>query len=496
MKRRPRRAPRSPLDPRYRTPGTPRTPDLSRRRALRLFGSGGAALAGGPLLSACGVGVGGLGEGHANGASEVTGAFDWRKAEGAEISFLQTPHPYQAAFQPLLEEFTELTGITVNTDQVAEADYYTRLNTELASGSGNYDVFMTGAYFLWTYGPPGWMEDLGPWIGNDSATSDEYDFDDVFEGLRTSTAWDFEVGSPLGTGGQWAIPWGFETNVICYNKAEFDRRGVRPAETFDELFELAVDLTDRSEGTYGLAFRGSRSWATIHPGFMTQFTREGCADYSTDGGTLSATMNSDAAVGFTRKWIDLAREAGPTSWTTYDYPDCTADLGSGAALMVFDADSATYPQNIPGNSASAGDLAWHPGPAGPDGNLDTSLWAWCLAMNSASRNKLAAWLFIQWATGKEAQAEAVRTGEMGFANPTRESVFEEAFKPTLDAFPGYQETFERVIDSTRIHFTPQTQFFETTENWAVALQDIYAGQDAEERLDELAEQTTELVNRD
>ncbi|MFJ9556858.1 extracellular solute-binding protein [Nocardiopsis sp. NPDC101807] len=489
--RRHRRPPRTPGTP--LVPGSPGAADLSRRRAMGLLGAGGAAAAGAVLLPGCGLGTGSTAGGE-NGAGEVTGAFDWRKAEGAEISVLQTPHPYQVAFQPLLAQFTELTGITVNADLVAEADYYTRLNTELAGGAGNYDAFMTGAYFIWTYGPPGWMEDLRPWIDNESATSDEYDFDDIYEGLRTSTSWDFTVGSPLGTGGQWAVPWGFETNVICYNKAEFDRRGIRPAETFDELRELAVDLTDRSENTYGLAFRGSRSWATVHPGFMTQFTREGCVDYTLEGDRLVAAMNSEAAVDFTRKWVDLARDAGPTSWTTYDYPDCTADLGSGTAMMVYDADSATYPQNIAGNSAEAGNLAWHPGPAGPDGNYDTNLWTWSLAMSSASRNKLAAWLFIQWATGRDAQSQAVQTGELGFADPTRESVFEDAFKAGLGEFSGYQETFERVIDSTRIHFTPQTQFFENTENWAVALQDIYAGDDAGERLDALARASTDALD--
>jgi multiple sugar transport system substrate-binding protein len=89
----------------------------------------------------------------------------------------------------------------------------------------------------------------------------------------------------------------------------------------------------------------------------------------------------------------------------------------------------------------------------------------------------------------------VQTGQLGFADPTRASVFDGAFKQTLGDFPGYQETFEKVIGSTDIKFTPQTQFFETTEEWAVALQDIYAGQDAQTRLDALAEANTTAVNR-
>src|SRR4051794_27294962 len=319
------------------------TAAISRRNLLRMLGASGAAVAAAPLLAGCVVESGGsTGSGGGSAADEVTGAFSWTRAKGTTIRILQTPHPYQQSFAPLLKEFTELTGITVVPELVDEADYFTKLNTELAGGSGTHDVFMTGAYFIWQYGPPGWMENLTPWLQNSSATSADYDFEDIYEGLRLSTRWDFKRGSPLGFGGQWAIPWGFETNVVCYNKTLFDRRGIKPAETFDNLIQLAHDLTDRGANRYGIAFRGSKSWATVHPGFMTQFTRQGAKDFTVDGGKLSAAMNSDVAVDFTKKWAELAKASGPASWTTYDYTNCTTDLGNGVAAMVYDADSATY----------------------------------------------------------------------------------------------------------------------------------------------------------
>src|SRR3954452_702707 len=153
------------------------------RRALLMAGLGAASL---PVLNACGVGGGGS-DNSGDAAGEVTGGFDWKKASGTKIKILQTPHPYQQSFQPHLKEFTALTGIEVQADLVAEADYFTKLNTELASGAGTYDAFMTGAYFIWQYGPPGWMEDLKPWMDNDKATNPDYDFEDIYEGLRTST---------------------------------------------------------------------------------------------------------------------------------------------------------------------------------------------------------------------------------------------------------------------------------------------------------------------
>src|ERR1700757_5304113 len=118
-------------------------PQMSRRKLLAALGIAGAAAVSVPILSSRGVG---RRVSAPNGAGEVTGGFDWKKASGATINILQTPHPYQLSYQPLLKEFTDLTGITVNVDLVPEADYFTKLNTELAGGSGKHDGFMLGGY--------------------------------------------------------------------------------------------------------------------------------------------------------------------------------------------------------------------------------------------------------------------------------------------------------------------------------------------------------------
>ncbi|MHB1008046.1 MAG: ABC transporter substrate-binding protein [Propionibacteriaceae bacterium] len=462
---------------------------LTRRNVLGALGVGAAGLAASSVLSGC-VGVGGTPApaGGGSAADGITGTFDWKRAAGTTLHLLQTPHVYQQTYEPMLKDFTAKTGITVVADLVPEADYFTKLNTELAGGQGTHDVFMMGAYWVWQYGPPSWLENLDPWLANSSATAPDYDYEDIFEGLRTSMKWDFKDGSKVGTGGTYAIPWGFEINNIAYNKQVFDAKGIKLPNSFDNLIDLAVSLTDRSKNQYGIAFRGSRSWATIHPGFMTQFAREGGVDYEFKNGALTGVMNSDAAVTFTQKWADLAKHAGPTSWTTYDYPQCTGDLGDGVAMMVYDADSATYPKNKPGASKMAGNLGWWAGPPGANGSYATNIWTWALGLNAKSKNKLAAWLFMQWASSKEATTKAVQTGTL--ADPPRKSVFDGPFKQSLGSFPGYLDAFDQVIAESKILFTPQKKFLETTEDWAVALQDIYGGANAKSRLDQLAAEVT------
>lgn len=42
---------------------------------------------------------------HPNGAGEITGSFDCKKLSGQTVRLLQTPHPYQQSFQPLLKDW-------------------------------------------------------------------------------------------------------------------------------------------------------------------------------------------------------------------------------------------------------------------------------------------------------------------------------------------------------------------------------------------------------
>ncbi len=68
------------------------------------------------------------------------------------------------------------------------------------------------------------------------------------------------------------------------------------------------------------------------------------------------------------------------------------------------------------------------------------------------------------------------------------------FQACLAEQTDYYKTFQTVsANDMKIQFTPQPLFFETTTEWAGALQDIYAGADAQARLDELVENLTYML---
>ncbi|WP_257985495.1 ABC transporter substrate-binding protein [Bacillus sp. V5-8f] len=423
--------------------------------------------------------------------------FDWKRFKGEEINVLLNQHPYAEAIIERLPEFEKLTGIKVKHSVTPEESYFDKLTTALNAKNGNPDVFMTGSYQLWEYAPAGYIQELDSFLKDKTRTSDDYDQEDFFEGVLGADKWDLTPGHKVGTGNLWAIPLGFEINVLHYNKRAFKEAGISgPPKTFDELVETATKLNGwNGEGSYGIGTRGTRSWATIHPGYMTAFANHGAKDFEIEDGKLVAKLNSPEAVEITQKYADLIKKAGPKDWSNYTWYQVSTDLGAGKAAMAFDADNFSFYNNKEGASQEAGNLAVAPPPTTKDGtDVGANMWVWSIAMNKTSEKKDASWLFMQYFTSKEHMIWGATNANV--VDPVRKSVWEDAgFKERISKIDGYEETFSSIIDNSTIKFTPQPEFFNSTTEWAAALQDIVNGADAKKRLDQLTEEVNKRVER-
>ncbi len=420
--------------------------------------------------------------------------FDWKAHSGKSIKVLLNKHPYADAMIANLDNFKELTGMEVTYDIFPEDVYFDKVTAALSSGSSEYDAFMTGAYMTWTYGPAGWVEDLNPWIQDASKTNPNYNWDDMLEGVRASCAWSGVPGEEVGTGDakQWCIPWGYEQNNLAYNAEMLDAAGVAVPTNIDELMAAATALT--KDDVYGIGVRGSRSWATIHPGFLSGYANFGQKDLSLEDGKLSAAMNTDVSKEFHGKWVKMIQDSGAKDWATHTWYQVGTDLGAGKSAMIYDADILGYFMNG-GDNAMAGKLAYAPFAANPEASAPTpNIWIWSLAMSKFSKDKDATWNFLQWASGPEHGLFGAT--KMDFVNPVRKSVWaDEMFRERLDAsYPGYVEMHDISAPGAKIHFTPQPLFFDLTTEWASSMQQMVAGEiPVDEGLDKLAESVNDQL---
>jgi multiple sugar transport system substrate-binding protein len=417
--------------------------------------------------------------------------FDWKAHEGTTVRLLLNQHPYADAMIANLDNFRALTGMDVQYDVFPEDVYFERVTAALSSGSTQYDAFMTGAYQTWTYGPANWIVDLNEYIQDGARVAPTWNRDDFLPGVYNSCAWSGEPGAPLGGEGakQWCLPLAFEQNNVAYNRVMFENAGLEPPTNLDEMIERAVAVQQANPGIYGIGVRGSRSWATIHPGFLSAYANYGQRDLNVDGGRLSAAMNTDVSRQFHEKWVRMIREAGAANWATHTWYQVGNDLGAGQSAMIFDADVLGYFQNS--GTAQAGNLGFHNFVPNPEAQQSTpNIWIWSMAMSQFSQQKDAAWYFLQWVTGPEHALFGAQ--EMDFVDPARQSVWaDEAFQQKLATYPGYLEMFQAAEAGASIKFTPQPLFFDLTTEWAAMLQRMVAN---ELPVDEGLAQLEESIN--
>ena len=413
-------------------------------------------------------------------ASAEGSKVNWQAYSGSKIQVMFNQHNYQKAVTDYgkLEEFEKLTGIDVEFSVTPEENYFDKLNIALSSKSGEPDVFMTGAYQVWEYASAGYMEPLEGYINDPAQTEASYNFADFYPGVVGTLAWDCVAGHPVGSGSQWALPMGYELNNIAYNKKYFDEKGIKLPTTTGELLELSKSLKEwNGTGSYGIAVRGTRNWATIHPGYMTLFSTWGAKDFAIEDGKLVCKLDSPEAIAMTDYWVKLIVEGSSPQWATFTWYEAGSHLGAGVAAMLYDATCNGYFQNYPaGASAQSGNLGWYAGVV-PDGSgltekdIKSNVWVWSMGMNANSDNKGAAWLFLQYFTSPEYMLFSGTDGAC--ADSPRKSVAEsDAYKSVVGKSFGYLEALDVLLPNATIQFTPQPYFFETTTEWAATLQDL------------------------
>ena len=388
--------------------------------------------------------------------ADEAGDFDWKKFDGEEITVLFSEHTYADAVEQKLDEFTEKTGIKVNYSSMPEGNYFEKLNVELSSHSGSIDVFMTGAYQSWEYATAGNLEPLENFIDTD-LTSPEWKYDDFIPAVIDALKWDCVPGHAVGEGSQWALPMGWEVNILTYNKKILEEKGLPVPETAEQLLEDAKALNEfNGSGTYGLAVRGLPDWGTIHPAYMSLYSTWGAKDFEIEDGKLVSQVNSPEAVAMTEYWVDLVKNGGAPQWATYGWEMCGADLGAGKAAMMWDADRGGYTQNVEGASAEAGNFAF-----GMVDDMRSNLWVWSMAMNADSAKKEAAWYFMQYFTSPEFMLWSGT--DAACTDTPRTSVLEsDAYKESVANAEGYYEAFSTISANASIFFTAQPYFTETT----------------------------------
>ena len=390
-------------------------------------------------------------------------AFDWQQCKGQTITVSLTKSPRADNLQAHQKEFEALTGIKVLSEQMPEQQQRPKMVMELASGRPSFDVTHFSLHVSKrVVGEGHWLEDLRPYIANPKLTAPDYDFADMSSGaMRAATQADGRIDS---------LPIESDVWLVYYNKQIFADRGLSYPKTFDEMLATARQITDPKSGIYGFVARGLKN-ANV-PVWTSFLLGQDQETVTPDGKTL--LTDTPAAIWAGEMYKSVMREAAPPGVVGFNWNECQTSFMLGKVGMWLDGIGFAPPLLDPKVSKIHDHVGFGVIPAGPKAH-NCAVFTDAVGIPAKSERKDAAYLYCQWATGKQMCLNLVNMG--GGASP-RQSTYKD---PTLMANnPFGKEWLVTLMESMKIarpglpEIIPVTEFRDV---FGIALTNMIGGAD-------------------
>lgn len=420
-------------------------------------------------------------------------AFDPQAFAGAELNVMLIEHPFVGSLKPLLPDFEQQTGIKVNLEVLNEQQGFDKLQADLSSGAGNYDVFMTDPLHNWQYAAANWVEPLDGYLENPAVTPDDYDVEDFVPGIFSAGRWNRELLSGLGEGDLWALPINYESYNLTYRPSLLAKAGVDVPQTYDELLDAIPKLeASLGDNQHPVVTRFDKYWDLTYLTMGSMLQSYGVELLTTDGEVGIAT---DASVEATDKFIDIVKSGSPSDASAFTWYEVLQGMAGGRYSLAMDeADlfSATYEN--PDESAISDDVGYALIPEGPQGRK-AGAWIWQVSMNANADDKGAAWTFMQWLTSADTLLQTHLNGNM---NPVRASAWDD---PELSrmveqwgAEPGqYRDVVEATAEIAEIRYPPHPELTRALDIWAEAIQKSFFDGKTREHLESARDEITRIL---
>jgi len=349
--------------------------------------------------------------------------FNWRMFEGEKLRVAMATQPWTQFLEPYIPEFKELTGIDITYEILPEDQFRQKTTVEFAAGTSDVDVFVSMvAQEGIKYDSAGWYADLEEMLANPKITDPAFDFGDFTKsGIAIARV---SSGKLVG------LPAYNETGVLFYNKELFDKAGVPyPPQTIEDVEAAAAKIHKPDEGIYGVCFRGKGAAATSQFAMILHTFGSDWVDAKGKANIL------DPAFLEAIKWYGgMLNKYGPPGSTSYHWQQCQDVFVQGKVGMWLDA--SVFFSNLvdPATSQVVDKVAMAGAPVGPAGPNPT-VSGWVLSIYNGSKNKDAAWLFVQWALGKKMVEEA----QLKNIATSRVSAWESAAYKAQNKYPEVAE---------------------------------------------------------
>ncbi len=286
---------------------------------------------------------------------------------------------------------------------------------DMKSGLGTYDVILIDDPNITQFQKVGWLANLNEYAkGADLA------------GFIPSA---LKLGRyPYKDSGDlFALPFAGNVELFAYRTDLFKKYGLEAPDTWDQVMTAVKTIGENEADVNGVVFRGSKG-NPIVTGFLPIFWSFGAKVLDDQG---NVTVNSPAALNALNYFLELSKYA-PEGVAMYQSAQVKDAIYSGKAAVV----TEVWPGWInkledPNESSVVGKVKVikHPGQVEKSSPM---IGVWMIGIPEASKNKEAAFDFINFATSEKMQNDMA---EASGNPPTRASVYDSA--SLVKKYPWY-----------------------------------------------------------
>lgn len=394
------------------------------------------------------------------------------------------------------------TGCKIKVVEVPTAEMFTKIMQEYRAGTGAYDALNV---------IPAWMPDLvqaGALEQLDSYV-DKYGYRDELKKIAPT----YRDNQMTVNGKIYGFPDDGDVFVFYYRKDIFDRADLKkafkekykydlaPPKTWKQFDEIGSFLTEKlkGEGIYGGSFFREAPYTMFM--FEERFRVEGGKFF--DANTMKATVNSPVGV---KVFTEMRNENRfmPPGVEKFGFVENLAVFLKGQSAMTISW--PPYGRFAAGYLANEKALDWVPksqiankvGYALPPGGHPELAAGFALSVASTSKQKEAAYLFIQWLNSEEISNQRVQL-PYTLRDPFRDSHYTNAHYLTL--WPDAKNYLATLKDASKTGLLDlsliQTDKYEEALRQGITR--LWAGEDPKKILDDVAaawDATTQQVGMD
>lgn len=406
---------------------------------------------------------------------------DIRAYEGTELNLLLKEGYEIEAIQEFIGDFEEETGIAVNMEVYDEPTARQQFVLDSTSGTGAYDVTSASFWNMPEFVRAGWLEPLNPYLDN---ATEWLDMDAIPEGALESMTIEGDL---------YALPHTIIGGMFFYRSDLFEEAGIEPPQTTDEILAAAEQLSDEGIDESPFVARGAPTFATL--GTLLGWAYGYDAILFDEDGHPQA--NSPEMVQAMEDFVTLMRDHGPADAPSLTFTQAGEVFSSGNAAMMFDTSGFGTVFENPDQSQVAGKIGFTQ-PVGPAGKPLQWLYNEGLAISANSKNKEAAWLFLQWRMSEEVTTrELLEIGRTDVPNLDvlgSETYAEYAEENNLTDFTNILT--ESWDNATAEHWPFYPEFAEIGDTFAAAISSVIAGSaEVKPALDQVQGELEQLMQR-